>query len=152
MKIYIAGFDVFKENAVEIGRSYKEICERYGHAGLYPLDNECDSAKEIFSGNVKLIDEADIIVANLNNFRGDEPDCGTAFELGYAYAKGKRLFGYIEDIRTLREKLGDIDKDGMAVEDFSLPVNLMIGIPTVIVQGGFEDVIKSACLRGRQNR
>lgn len=142
MKIYIAGFDVFKENAVEIGKNYKKICEKYGHIGLYPFDNEADSPNEIFAGNLKLIDEADAVAANLNDFRGLEPDCGTAFELGYAHAKGKLLFGYMDDVKTLQEKIGETDSAGMKVEDFSLPVNLMIGIPTTIVEGGFEDCIK----------
>ena len=56
MKIYIAGPDVFEKNAAEIGMKYKEICSLYGHEGLYPLDNDCDSSKDIYLGNIALID------------------------------------------------------------------------------------------------
>ena len=94
MKIYIAGPDVFEKNAKEIGEKYKAICSAYGHTGLYPLDNECDSSAEIYKGNVALIDSADAVVANGNNFRG-EMDVGTAFEVGYAAAKGKKILIYM---------------------------------------------------------
>lgn len=142
-KIYIAGYDVFYDNAAEIGAKYKEICLKYGFEGLYPLDNKYPTGSEIFHGNIYLLNNCDFVVANLNNFRGLDMDSGTSFEIGYAYAKGKKIYGYIDDIRTLREKLGEKDLAGFNVEDFSLPVNLMIGVPTTIVQGKFEDCVKS---------
>lgn len=92
-KIYIAGFDVFKDDAIDVGNKYKEICKLYGFVGLYPLDNTFSRSDLIFKGNVGLINESDIIVANLNNFRGQTMDDGTAFELGYGYASGKILYG-----------------------------------------------------------
>ena len=88
MKIYIAGPDVFEKNAKDIGQKYKAICEKYSHTGLYPLDNECDSSEEIYKGNIALINEADAVIANGNEFRG-EMDVGTAFEIGYADAARK---------------------------------------------------------------
>lgn len=142
-KIYIAGYDVFYDNAKEIGDLYKEICKNNGFEGLYPLDNQCNNATEIFNSNIYLINNADFVVANLNNFRGLDMDSGTAFELGYAYAKGKKIYGYTKDIRSLREKIGEKDPAGFTVEDFKLPVNLMIGVPAVIVEGGFEDCVKA---------
>ncbi len=142
-KIYIAGFDVFYSDAVRRGIKYKEICKKYGFEGLYPLDNECTEAKDIFRGNLALIDKADFICANLNDFRGVDMDSGTAFEIGYGYASGKDIFGYTSDISSLREKLGEHDDRGFSVEDFGMCVNLMIGCACVhIVQGDFEDCIK----------
>ena len=78
----------------------------------------------------------------MNCFRGIEPDSGTAFELGYAYAVGKKLYCCLWDIRTLRGKIGETDAAGMMVEDFGFPFNLMISVPTSIVQVNFEDCIK----------
>ena len=141
MKIYIAGPDVFEKNAKEIGEKYKEICTRYGHTGLFPLDNECDSSKEIYLGNVALIDEADVVIANGNEFRG-EMDVGTAFEVGFAAAKGKKIYIYMDDIRTLVEKYGTEDEQGRFVEDFGHPLNLMLSESSEIVKGTFEDCIK----------
>ena len=59
------------------------------------------------------------MAANLNTFRGKEPDSGTCFEIGYAYALGKKIYGYLEDDRTMLEKMGAAaDENGFAVEDF----------------------------------
>ncbi len=141
MKIYIAGPDVFEKNAKQIGENYKSLCRQYGHTGLYPLDNECDSSKDIYMGNIALIDEADIVIANGNEFRG-EMDVGTAFEIGYAAAKGKKIYVYMDDTASLVEKIGREDKQGRTVEDFGYPLNLMIAESAAIIQGTFEDCVK----------
>ncbi len=141
-KIYLAGFDVFAEDAVDRGNRMKELCSKYGYEGLYPLDNECSSAQEIFNANTEMIRSCDIIAANVSSFRGKEPDSGTAFETGFAYALGKKIYCYLSDCRTLREKYGTKDSNGYSYEDFDLPVNLMISIPSVIVCGDLEDCIK----------
>ncbi len=140
-KIYIAGFDVFYPDAVNIGNKLKGICRKYGFKGLFPSDNECGSADDIFSANIGMIQSCDIVAANMNSFRGVEPDSGTAFELGYAYSLGKRLYCYLSDTRTLRDKIGEKDDKGLSVEDFGFPLNLMISVPTVIVNGNFEDCL-----------
>lgn len=141
MKIYIAGPDVFEKDAKEIGEKCKEICNLYGHTGLYPLDNECESSKEIYLGNISLINEADAVVANGNEFRG-EMDVGTAFEIGYAAAKGKKIYIYMNDTRSLVEKYGKEDEKGRTVEDFGYPLNLMLSESAEIIKGTFEDCIK----------
>ncbi|AJY75235.1 nucleoside 2-deoxyribosyltransferase [Paenibacillus beijingensis] len=157
-KAYLAGFEVFRPDAAEYGKRMKALCEQYGLEGLYPLDKEIqplpdrtDTAKAIFEGNIRLIDKADLIIANLNPFRGVEPDSGTVFECGYGYARGKKLYGYIADGREQQQKLrADIDpaagtyKDGMTVENFGLPLNLMLAIPMEIVAGTFEDCLRKA--------
>lgn len=157
-KAYLAGFEVFRTDASEYGRQMKALCEQYGLEGIYPLDKEIeprpdktDTARAIFAGNIRLIDKADLIIANLNPFRGVEPDSGTVFECGYGYAKGKKVYGYISDGREQQEKLGaDIDpeagtyKDGMTVENFGLPLNLMLSVPIDIVTGTFEDCLRKA--------
>lgn len=144
-KIYLAGFDVFAPDAIQRGIKMKEICKQYGFKGAYPLDNEFDTAEEIFSANIGLIKDCDIIAANINEFRGNEPDSGTAFEIGYAYALGKKIYCYAEDTRTLRDKLGVKDNNGYNVENFNMPFNLMLCVPSVIVKGDFEDCIKQIC-------
>ncbi len=141
-KIYIAGFDVFSDDAIKIGNEYKVICESYGFEGLYPLDNDLEGSKEIFNGNIGLINQCDIIVANLNNFRGQTMDDGTAFELGYGLASGKILYGYIDSDIDMVSKIGYKDKDGYNVENFGKSRNLMIAESTTIVEGDFEDCVK----------
>jgi nucleoside 2-deoxyribosyltransferase len=142
MKIYLAGPDVFLPDAIEVGRRKVEICARYGLTGLYPLDNAIDRAASdvsllIFRGNETMMDAADAIIANLTPFRGPGADPGTAYELGYMAGRRKLCFGYsndpaiyadrlrrIADVKPDGERL--VDAEGLTVEDFGLPDNLML--------------------------
>lgn len=143
-KIYIAGPDVFRPDAVKAGQKAKEICEKYGFEGCYPFDNEANIPEEIFKGNLEMIKNCDIIAANINNFRGLEPDSGTCFEIGFAHALRKKIYLYTNDTRTMIEKIGKKDLNGWSVEDFGKSVNLMIAMSAVkIIKGNFEDCIKT---------
>src|SRR5262249_2784752 len=55
-----------------------------------------DRAQRIFVEDVRGLDRADIVIANLNGITTDD---GTAWELGYAYGKGKHLVGVYTDWR-----------------------------------------------------
>ncbi|MGM9650061.1 MAG: nucleoside 2-deoxyribosyltransferase [Butyricicoccaceae bacterium] len=142
-RIYLAGFDVFAPDAQERGARMKMLCAERGWIGLYPLDNEADSAEEIYWGNLELIRQADCVAANVNPFRGCEPDSGTAFEIGYAAALGKQVWCYLSDARTMREKLGETDENGFSVEDFGSPLNLMLSQTAHIVEGDFADCLRA---------
>src|SRR6185312_3312891 len=106
--VYLAGPDVFRPDAIPYGESLKAACRRFGLEGLYPLDNAVplglskpQAAAWICQANLALIRRADIVMANLNPFRGAEPDSGTVFEVGYAAALGKPVWGYLEDARAI---------------------------------------------------
>ena len=140
-KIYLAGFDVFCPDAIERGAAMKQLCEEYGFEGLFPLDNVCSTPEEIFMSNTAMIRSCDIVAANMNCFRGFEPDSGTAFELGFAYSLGKQLYCYMNDTRPMADKLGLVDKKGMYVENFGMPLNLMLSVPSIIVRGDLKDCL-----------
>ncbi|MHB9796838.1 nucleoside 2-deoxyribosyltransferase [Pseudomonas sp. MT3] len=158
LKIYLAGPDVFRPDAFEQGERLKALCAEFGLLGLYPLDHSVpegidrprEQALWIYQANLALIAEADALVANLNPFRGAEPDSGTAFELGYAAALGKPLYGYIDAGGSCTERLprewqGDEpgrDRDGNQVEAFDLPLNLMLGVPAQIAVGGLREALE----------
>jgi nucleoside 2-deoxyribosyltransferase len=136
-RIYLAGFDVFRSDAIEHGRYLKSLCEAHGLEGLYPFDNEvapAPSAQEtaalICNANIAMIKHSDAVLANLNPFRGHEPDSGTAFEVGMAVALGKPVWAYFESTGSLREIIPHdeqgFDDWGFQVEDFGLPRNLML--------------------------
>ena len=55
--------------------------------------------------NEKAINESEIILAILD---GVDVDSGTAAEIGYAFAKGKRIIGYRNDFRMAGENCGSI--------------------------------------------
>ncbi len=112
-KLYLAGPDVFRADAVAHGEALKALCARYGFEGLYPLDNALpkqlaeprEQAAWIYRANIGLIERADAVLANLNFFRGAEPDSGTAFEVGYATALGKPVYGYVDDAGSYAERI-----------------------------------------------
>lgn len=149
--IYLAGFDVFAPDAKERGARMKALCRAYGFTGLYPLDNEADDAKSIYHGNLELIRQADLIAANVNPFRGSEPDSGTAFEIGYAVALGKPVWCYRADLRPMCETLGFVDAQGFGVENFDSPLNLMLAQSAQLVQGEFFDCLRAIVRQYDQN-
>jgi nucleoside 2-deoxyribosyltransferase len=51
----------------------------------------------IFDLDMRHVDSAEIIVALLD---GQDVDSGTCIELGYAYAKGKKILGLLTDFRS----------------------------------------------------
>ena len=146
-RIYVAGFDVFypdwkeKRNFV-----YQELCSKYGfemQAQKAAADEGKTLGERIFLKNIHYLDNCEYVVANLNTFRGMEPDSGTCFEIGYAYALGKKIYGYLDDGRTMLEKVGDrADANGFTVEDFDLPVNLMLGCSMTVVTGDLEHCLR----------
>src|ERR1700722_2860949 len=141
-KVYLAGPDVFLPDAVDIGRRKVELCTRHGLTGLYPLDNAIDPAASdaslrIFRGNQAMMIEADAVIANLTPFRGPGADAGTVYELGYMAGRGKLCLGYSNDPTSYADRMrrftdvhsrdgGLIDAQGLTVEDFGLPDNLMM--------------------------
>jgi nucleoside 2-deoxyribosyltransferase len=52
---------------------------------------------EIFFTDIHFLDEADVVIALLD---GPDVDSGTAVELGYAYAKRKKILGILTDRRA----------------------------------------------------
>jgi len=53
--------------------------------------------KDIFDLDMNKLNSADIVVALLD---GQDVDSGTCIELGYAHAKGKKIFGILTDFRA----------------------------------------------------
>lgn len=141
-QVYLAGPDVFLPDALEAGRRKVAICAQYGLTGLYPLDNTIDLAShtlslDIYRGNEAMMDAADAIIANLSPFRGPGADAGTVYELGYMAGRGKLCLGYSNDpgvyadrarrFTTVRAEQGRlVDAEGLTVEDFGHPDNLMM--------------------------
>ena len=170
MKIYLAGFDVFRPDAVAYGESLKQACEDHGFTGLYPLDNTLErgvhgraAAEMICRANLESIRQADCVMANLNPFRGHEPDSGTVFELGFATALGKDTWGYTSQHADLVQQIALADRDagiampderyydseGFLVENFGLNVNLMLACTAHIVVGSALDCLAAMALRYR---
>ena len=80
---------------------------------------------KIFAGDVHGLDDADGVVAVLD---GSDVDSGTAWECGYAYAKGKPIFGLRTDTRIY----GKEEK-----------VNLMVQVPCRALAGTIANLLEA---------
>ena len=152
--LYLAGPDVFRPDALQRGAQLKADCAAFGFDGLFPLDQHVpatiarpdEQAAWIYRANIGLIERADAVLANLDFFRGPEPDSGTCFEVGYAVAKGKPVYGYIPEHGSFAQRIrlrhpeaigpdGMLDTRGWCFEEFGLPLNLMLSVPAPLVVG-----------------
>ncbi|MDR2934346.1 MAG: nucleoside 2-deoxyribosyltransferase [Candidatus Adiutrix sp.] len=153
--IYFAGPDVFDPDYSRRKAEIRALCAPLAVRPLLPGDQELEGAEAIFRHNLALIDQAEGVLANLNPFRGViEPDSGTVFECAYAYARGKWVVGYLADRRDLPARLrssgfvslrGDLlDRDGRLIEDFGLPLNIMLAQALSALAGGLEEALAVA--------
>lgn len=142
MKLYLAGPEVFLDDAREIGRRKQALCAAYGFTGLYPLDPAPDAgdgrgSAAIFAANLGLMRQADALIANLTPFRGLSGDVGTAFEVGFCAALGKPVMAYsavpgemkaraLAQIGPAAGAAPSLLADGFHVEDFGHFDNLML--------------------------
>ncbi|MGB3906804.1 MAG: nucleoside 2-deoxyribosyltransferase [Methanomethylovorans sp.] len=104
-KIYLAG-PLFSKAERDFNVYLRDKLVEKGFSVFLPQEDGNDDAetrlevkqKNIFRNDVKGIDDCDIVVAVLDG--GSDVDSGTAWEIGYAYAKGKDLLGLRTDFRT----------------------------------------------------
>jgi nucleoside 2-deoxyribosyltransferase len=151
-RIYLAGPDVFRPDAAEYGRKLIDLCSAYGFQGIFPLDESVAGnhrslqqiAGQIYRANLAKIESCDAVLANLDFFRGLEPDSGTCFEVGYAVARGKVVLGYVQQEGTFAERMRHrdpnlvgkaVDANGWRLEEFGLALNLMLAVPCRIFVG-----------------
>jgi nucleoside 2-deoxyribosyltransferase/endonuclease YncB( thermonuclease family) len=161
-RIYLAGPEVFRPDAIAEGERLKELAAAHGAEGLYPLDGPAlHGAAEVHRNCCEMIEQADIVVANITPFRGHHMDPGTAWELGYAEARGKPVVLWSADTRSMIERipgqpcpeyqLGERrDAEGHLIEDFGAAENLMITANASALFGGPDQAIKEAVLTWRE--
>ena len=105
LKVYIAA-PWFDNAALMIYNHVKQIDALLGNANkfnlYFPKDHNYDDPELTFNSNINAIEEADLLIALI-----DRKDVGTAFEIGYAYAKGKEIYlvGYDESSFTTKTNL-----------------------------------------------
>ena len=97
MKIYIASA-MFTTEETERIRKIAKFLRTLGHTVYVPYEFKVPNAKDmpnkewakaVFETDLKALDEADAIYYFCEGMEGD---IGAAWECGYAYAKGKRVF------------------------------------------------------------
>jgi len=128
--IYLAG-PLFSRAELEYNLKLKDMLLNNGFSVFLPQEDAEDSALEresqnqeyIFMKCVEGVDASDIVVAVLD---GVDVDSGTAWEIGYAYAKGKPVIGLRTDFRELA--------DGI--------VNLMVEMSIASLARNEEELLK----------
>jgi nucleoside 2-deoxyribosyltransferase len=158
--VYLACSDRYDQSAEELYAVRKEICSRYGFEVITPLDEASGNlsaasddpyakAYQTFDRWQQHVRSCDIILADLNDFHGMEPNSDVAFECGMAWQLGKKCFGYMDDTTVMRKRIphygGDKNyKDicGYEVENFNYPVNLMFASSMPVLEGDFEAIVK----------
>ena len=158
--IYLAGPDVFRPDAADHGRKLVALCAEHGFNGVFPLEPSLPAdlstqalAAHIYRTNVSHIEACDAVAANLDFFRGPEPDSGTCFEVGYAVARGKPVVGYVPEAGSYAQRIrrrhmqatgdGLLDAQGWHLEEFGLPLNLMLGVPCRVVVGDLRAALEA---------
>ncbi|MFD1746932.1 nucleoside 2-deoxyribosyltransferase [Rhizobium helianthi] len=147
LKFYLAGPEVFLPNAREMLDAKAALTREFGFEPICPGDITIEPApsRHQFGLNISAVDEgmmnrADGIIANLTPFRGIAADVGTAFELGFICAQGKKVAAYTNVTASHFERTrafynGKVVEgadgrkrgpDGVSLEDFDMIDNLML--------------------------
>lgn len=101
--VYLAA-PLFSEAECDFNRKLKSEMHSIGFNVFLPQEDSnnvhdtTDRQKIIFDKNLKGIEKSDILVAVID---GADVDSGTAWEIGYAFARGKPVIGFRTDFRTL---------------------------------------------------
>ena len=101
--IYLAA-PLFSEAECGFNRRLRDELRKAGFSVFLPQEDsnnvkdKVNRQKIIFDKNLDAIGRSDILVAVLD---GADVDSGTAWEIGYACAKGKPVLGLRTDFRTL---------------------------------------------------
>lgn len=100
--VYLAA-PLFSEAERDFNRKLRDEIKSKDFAVFLPQEDSNNVGAEnrqeiIFNKNLTAIESSDIIVAVID---GTDVDSGTAWEIGYAFAKGKPIIGLRTDFRTL---------------------------------------------------
>lgn len=158
--VYLSGPERYDSDGADKYEAMKKICIEKALQVITPLDKaegvetiDTDypytRAANEFEHYQNHVRNCDIIIANLNDFRGWECCNDTAFECGMAFQLGKKLYGYMDDTTIMKKRIpnygedgGNKDMCGNNVENFDYPINLMFASSMKIFEGKFEQVIE----------
>lgn len=148
--VCILGPDILRPNAEELRLKAEVISGRYDLTPIIP-DGTADKktyshsgqfSEEIYKKNIKSIEKSDFVIADISPFRGPSGEAATMFNIGYATAKGIKVFAHTSDSRDYKTRVGA--PDGMLIEDFSNVENLMIAHSIATLSPSIEDAFKKA--------
>jgi nucleoside 2-deoxyribosyltransferase len=112
--VYLAGPDVFYPDPMGRAKHMKSALAKRGMIGLFPMDSQLDqkqypSPKDlglaIAQANEGMMRKADIIIANIQPWRGPEADDGTSYEIGFMAALNKLIVLHTNDLRPFADRV-----------------------------------------------
>lgn len=116
----------------------------------HPHEDPWSWAGRMFTRFVSHVVATDIVIADLSDFRGYEPQQDVSFECGLAFQLNKGLWGHMADTAIMRNRIPNLGADfefrdnlGAAVENFDYPINLMFASSMPITQGAESDAVKA---------
>ena len=124
MKIYLAG-PLFTTPEREFIAQLATRLRTAGHDVWVPHENPASerTGKAIFEKDLEGLDGAEGVVAIMD---GADPDSGTCWECGYAYAKGKPVVLFRSDLRGSGDA-DDIPYNAMLIGAADARVDLRLG-------------------------
>ena len=158
-KIFFVGFDSSSsDDYVALRNHFGAVCHKFGCEAVFPIDGKrfreesrkydtpLDEARAIFRSNLRRIDSASVVIANLNYFnsRGFCTN-DAAFVIGYATSKDKQILGFV-DADGLSEARCNTQDYMYYTPDtkktLSRPVSHMAANAlSVIIRGSIEDCL-----------
>jgi nucleoside 2-deoxyribosyltransferase/predicted secreted protein len=130
-RVYLAG-PLFSEAERQYNIRVAELLRSYAYDVYLPQETgDSDSMRgveahrEIFAMNREQLDASDIVVAIID---GSDADSGTAWEMGYAYAKGIPVYAVRTDFRIV----GDFERVNLMLEQSATVVSRPEHLPGVL--------------------
>ncbi|HTK95013.1 MAG TPA: nucleoside 2-deoxyribosyltransferase [Terriglobales bacterium] len=123
MKLFLAG-PLFTAAEREFNRRLRDELAAAQHEVWLPQENEPRDrgAMAIFKKDVEGIDWAQAVVANMD---GPDPDSGTCWECGYAFAKKKPVIAFRTDVRHAED--ASIGRFNLMIEKSATKVVVLPG-------------------------
>jgi nucleoside 2-deoxyribosyltransferase len=122
MRIYFAG-PLFTTGERDFNAAVGARLRDAGHEVFLPQDQELDAYEpgRIFRNDVDHVDWSEVVVGIMD---GSDPDSGTAWEIGYAYAKGLPIILLRTDFREWGGRTGDVPYNLMLTQSATERIEL----------------------------
>ncbi len=156
--VYLASPVRYDTGAAERYAQMKNLCVDKGFYAIDPMEgmallkaqaNPYAGAGAAFQNWQQCVRDCDILLADLNDFHGWEPNSDVSFEAGMAWQLGKTCYGYMADTAIMRKRIPHYGEErenrdiyGNDVENFGYPVNLMFASSMPVFEGDFEAVLE----------
>jgi nucleoside 2-deoxyribosyltransferase len=122
MRIYFAG-PLFTTGERDFNAAVGARLREAGHEVFLPQDQELNAydPARIFRNDVDHVDWSTVVVGIMD---GPDPDSGTAWEIGYAYAKGTPIILLRTDFREWGGRTGEAPYNLMLTESATERIEL----------------------------